>query len=165
MKKSKEFLLLFVPLIVLTVLPVILLVVDKTNDFVGFSNSLTLLLADGIFWTALFNIYFKALAFAILAVVCIALLCHFIKRIKSRKIFYPVSVALASVVSFTSICVNKVVAFGAPMGSYDPSTLLSSAQPTFSVSVYEILLALQIGFLTTLLFWLAERIFVSVKNK
>ena len=50
MKKFKEFLLLFVPLIVLTILPIILFVTNQTeNSFIGNAQYLKLFLNDSIF--------------------------------------------------------------------------------------------------------------------
>ena len=41
----------------------------------------------------------KYIVMVIYAIVCVALLCHLIKYIKSRKVFYPVSVVLAGLVT------------------------------------------------------------------
>ena len=166
MKKFKEFLLLFVPLIVLTILPIILFVTNQTeNSFIGNAQYLKLFLNDSIFWNAIFNTYYKAIIFSALAVVCVALLCHFIKYIKSRKVFYPVSVVLASVVSFLSTYMNRVNYFGAPMGVYTTQYMISNSPPPVSVTIYDILLALQIGFLTTFLFWLVEIFILFIKDR
>ena len=166
MKKFKEFLLLFVPLIVLTILPIILFVTNQTeNSFIGNAQYLKLFLNDSIFWNAIFNTYYKAIIFSALAVVCVALLCHFIKYIKSRKVFYPVSVVLASVISFLSTYMNRVNYFGLPMGVYDPQYLISNSPPPFSVTIYDILLALQVGFLTTFLVWLVEIFILFIKSR
>ena len=166
MKKFKEFLLLFVPLIVLTILPIILFVTNQTeNSFIGNAQYLKLFLNDSIFWNAIFNTYYKAIIFSALAVVCVALLCHFIKYIKSRKVFYPVSVVLASVISFLSTYMNRVNYFGLPMGVYDPQYLITNTSPHISISVYDIFLALQIGFLTIFLFWLVELLISFIKKK
>jgi len=166
MKKSKEFLLLFVPLIVLTVLPIILFVANQTeNSFIGNAQYLKLFLNDGIFWNAIFNTYYSAMIFSVLAVVCVALLCHFIRYIKSRKVFYPVSVVLASVISFLSTYMNRVHYFGLPIGVYSTQYLISNSYPPVAVTIYDILLALQIGFLTTFLFWLVETFILFIKNR
>ena len=166
MKKIKEFLLLFVPLIVLTILPIILFVTNQTeNSFIGNAQYLKLFLNDSIFGNAIFNTYYKAIIFSALAVVCVALLCHFIKYIKSRKVFYPVSVVLASVISFLSTYMNRVNYFGLPMGVYDPQYLISNSPPSISISIYDVLLALQIGFLITFIFWLLELLVLFIKKK
>ena len=166
MKKIKEFLLLFVPFALLTVVPYILFVnLRGENAFMGNAQYLRLLLNDGIFWNAVFNTYCIALIFSVLAVLCVAVLCRFIKRIKSRKIFYPVSIALASIVAFLSIYLKRVNYFGLPMGVYDPEYLISGSRPPVSVSFFDVLLALQIGVLTVLLFWLAETVIFSVKSR
>ena len=165
MKKLKEFLLLFVPLIVLTVLPIILFVANQTeNSFIGNAQYLKLFLNDGIFWNAIFNTYYRAIIFSVLAVVCVALLCHFIRYIKLRKVFYPVSVVLASLISFLSTYMNSVNYFGLPIGVYDPQYLISNSPTPISVTIYDILLALQIGFLTTFLFWLVEKFVLFIKS-
>ena len=166
MKKFKEFLLLFVPLIVLTVLPIILFIANQTeNSFIGNAQYLKLFLNDGIFWNAIINTYYRAIIFSVLAVVCVALLCHFIKYIKSRKVFYPVSVVLASVISFISTYMNRINYFGLPMGVYDPQYLISNSPPPISVTIYDVLVALQIGFLTAFLFWLVEIFILFIKNR
>ena len=166
MKKFKEFLLLFVPFIVFTILPIIIFVANlDINAFVGYEHYLRLFLNDDIFWNAIFNIYYKAIIFSALAVVCVALLCHLIKYIKSRKVFYPVSVVLASVVSFLSTYMNSVNYFGLPIGVYSTQYLISNSHPPVAVTIYDILLALQIGFLTTFLFWLVETFILFIKNR
>lgn len=152
MKKRKEFWLLFVPLIVCTVLPILLFVTRRTESgFIGYEHYLRLLLHDSVFWTALFNTYCYAILFSVVAVIGVALVCFFIKRLKSRSVFYPVSVVLASVASFLSAYLRRVHS-------------MSIASPV-SVSVYEILFALQVGFLTVWIVWLAERLFACIKNK
>lgn len=166
MKKFKEFLFLFVPLIVFTIIPIMMFVTNQNkNAFVGYENYLRLLLNDSVFKTAIFNTYCYPIIFSLFTVVFVALLCHFIKLIKSRKVFYPVSVVLASVVAFFSTYLNKVNYFGLPMGVYDPQYLISNSPPHISISIYDVFLALQIGFLTTLLFWLVELLILFVKKK
>ena len=166
MKKFKEFLLLFVPLIVLTILPIILFVTNQTeNSFIGNAQYLKLFLNDSVFKTAIFNTYFYPIIFSFFAVIFVALLCHFIKHIRSRKVFYPVSVVLASVISFSIIYMNRVNYFGLPMGVYDPQYLISNSPPPISVTIYDILLALQIGFLTTFLVWLVETFIMFIKSR
>lgn len=159
---------MFVPLIVLTILPIILFVTIQTeNSFIGNAQYLKLFLNDSIFWNAIFNTYYKAIIFSALAVVCVALLCHFIKYIKSRKVFFLVSVVLASVISFISTYMNRVNYFGLPMGVYDPQYLISNSPPSISISIsiYDVLLALQIGFLITFMFWLLELLVLFIKKK
>lgn len=166
MKKIKEFLLLFVPFALLTVVPIVIFVTRQgENAFLGNAQYLRLFLNDGIFWNAVFNTYCMALIFSVLAVSCFAVLCHFIKYVKSRKIFYPVSIILASAVAFLNVYLNKANYFGLPMGVYDPKYLISGSRPTVSVSFFDVLLALQIGTLTVLLFWLAETVIFSVKSR
>ncbi len=166
MKKIKEFLLLFVSLILLTFAPFVIFITRRgENSFMGNAHYLRLFLNDGVFWNSIFNTYCKALIFSVLAVACVALSCRFIKYVKSRKFFYPVSIILASIVAFLSIYFNRVNYFGLPMGVYDPQYLISGSQPPVSVSLYDVLLALQIGLLTVLLFWIAETIIFSIKNR
>ena len=166
MKKFKEFLLLFVPFIVFTILPIIIFVTKlNINAFVSYEHYLRLFLNDGIFWNVIFNTYYKAIIFSAVAVACVALLCHLIKYIKSLKVFYPVSVVLASVISFLSTYMNRVNYFGLPMGVYDPQYLISNSPPSISITIYDILLALQIGFLTTFLVWLVETFIMFIKSR
>ena len=157
---------MFVPLIVLTILPIILFVTNQTeNSFIGNAQYLKLFLNDSVFWNAIFDTYYKAIIFSALAVVCVALLCHFIKYIKSRKVFYPVSVVLASVISFLSTYMNRVNYFGLPTGVYDPQYLISNSPQPISISIYDVLLALQVGFLITFIFWLLELLVLFIKKK
>ncbi|MBE6792597.1 MAG: hypothetical protein E7534_03740 [Ruminococcaceae bacterium] len=166
MKKVREFLFLFMPLTLLAVLPVVMFITNQTeNAFVGNIQYLRLFLNDGVFWNAIFSTYCKTIGFSVLAAMCFALLCHFIKYIKSRKVFYPVSVVLTSVVAFFSTYMNRVNYFGLPTGVYDPQYFTSNTPPAISVSVYDILLALQIGFLTTFIFWLAETFILFIKYR
>lgn len=157
MKKFKELLFLFVPLIVFTILPIVIFIVSKTEN-----ASFKLFLKDGMFWNAVVNIYCKAIVFSALAVICIALLCHLIK---SRKVFYLVSTISASVVSFFSVYTLRTDYFGLPMDVYNPQSLVSDSPPPVSFSVYDLLLAFQIGFLITFLFWLLELLVLFIKNK
>ena len=166
MKKLKEFLFLFVPTIVFAVAPVIIFITSQNkNAFIGNEHYLRLLLNDGLFKTVIFNTYFYPFIFSLSIVLIFALLCHFIKYIKSRKVFYLVSVVLASVVSFISTYMNRVNYFSLPMGVYDPQYLISNSPPSISISIYDVLLALQIGFLTTFLFWLLELLVLFIKKK
>ncbi len=166
MKKIKEFLFLFVPLIVFTVLPIIMFVANQNkNAFVMMKQYLRLLFNDSVFKTAIFNTYFYPIIFSFFAVIFVALLCHFIKHIRSRKVFYPVSVVLASVISFSIIYMNRVNYFGLPMGVYDPQYITTNTPPHISISIYDILLALQIGFLTTFLVWLVETFIMFIKSR
>ena len=166
MKKFKEFLLLFVPFLVFTISPIIIFVTNlNINGFVSYEHYLRLFLNDGIFWNVIFNTYYKAIIFSALAIVCVALLCHLIKYIKSRKVFYPVSVVLASVISFLSTYMNRVNYFGLPTGVYDPQYLISNSPQPISISIYDVLLALQVGFLITFIFWLLELLVLFIKKK
>lgn len=145
MKKGEEFLLLFVPLLVLTVLSLVAWVIGlPETDFMGLSQYIRLLLNDRLFWRALFHIYGTAVAFSGLAVILFALLCRFIKCMTSRKVFYSISVVLSSLVTFFSAYLTAN--FSTP-------------------AVYDVLLAVQIGFLTTFLFWLAETLIVFIKAR
>ena len=166
MKRFKEFLFLFIPLIVSTILPVIIFVTNQTkNAFVSNAQYLRLFLEDVFFWNAIVNTYFRAIILSALVVIVIALLCHFVKCLRSRKVFYPVSVVLTSVVSFLSTYMNRVNYFGAPMWAYNTQSLISNSPPPVSVTIYDILLALQISFLTTFLFWLVETFILFIKNR
>ena len=166
MKKIKEFLLLFVPFIVFTVLPIIIFFLNQNkNAFFSNEHYLRLLLNDSVLKTAIFNTYCYSIIFSFFAVIFVALLCHFIKHIKSRKVFYPVSVILASIVTFLSAYLNRVNYFGLPMGVYNTQYLITNTPPHISISIYDIFLALQIGFLTTCLFWLVELLILFVKKK
>ena len=166
MKKFKEFLLLFVPVIVFTILPIIIFVSNlNINAFVSYEHYLRLFLNDSVFKTAIFNTYCYPIIFSLFAVVFVALLCHLIKNIQSRKVFYPVSVVFASVVAFFSTYLMKVIYFGLPMDVYSTQYIITNTPPNISISIYEILLALQIGFLVTFLFWLVELLILFVKKK
>lgn len=166
MKKLKEFLLLFVPLLTFIALPVILFVTKRTeNAFMSNAHYFKLLVNDAIFVKVIFNIYCRAIAFSFVAVACVALLCHVVKYIRSRMIFYPAAVIAASTVALFDICKDKVAYFGLPMGVYDPQYLLTNSPPPISVSASDIFLALQIGFLTTFLFWLLELLIVWIKTQ
>ena len=166
MKKLKEFLFLLVPTIVFAIAPVIIFITSQNkNAFIGSEHYLRLLLNDDLFKTLIFNTYFYPFIFSLSIVLIFALLCHFIKYIKSRKIFFSVSVVLASVIAFFSIYLNKANYFGTPMGVYDPQYLISNSPPSISISIYDVLLALLIGFLITFIFWLLELLVLFIKKK
>ncbi len=165
MKKFKEFLFLFVPLIVATILPIIIFVTNQIeNAFMGNEQYLRLFSNDGIFWNAIVNTYSRAIALSVFVVLFIALLCRFIKYLKSRKVFYIFSVISSTVISFFSVYLNRTNYFGLPMGVYDPQYLVSNTPPTISISVYDVLLAIQIGFLIAFLFWLLELLGLFIKK-
>ena len=113
MKKFKEFLFLFVPLIVATILPIIIFVTNQIeNAFMGNEQYLRLFSNDGIFWNAIVNTYSRAIALSVFVVLFIALLCRFIKYLKSRKVFYIFSVISSTVISFFSVYLNRTNYFG-----------------------------------------------------
>ena len=166
MKKLKEFLLLFVPLIICTVLPVVMFVSKQNvNAFVSNAHYLRMFLNDSTFKIALFNTYCYPFIFSLLSVVFVALLCYFIKYIKSRKIFYPASVILSSVVAFFCTYIDEINYFGLPMYVYYDPQYLVSKSPFYIPITYNILLGLQIGLLTTFLFWLVETLISFIDNR
>ena len=168
MKKFREFMLLFVPFVVLTVLPVVVFITRGTDSaFLSNEQYLRLLLKDGLFWSAIFNTYCIAMVFSVFTGICAALACHFIKPIKSRKVFYPVSIILASIASFCCIYTNQVTYLGLPEEMYNTQSILTNTPPSISVSIsiYDILLSLQLGFFATLLFWLLEMLIVFIKTR
>lgn len=154
MKKFKEFLLLFVPLIILMIFPIVWFVTRKSSfpDFVGNWHYLELAFKDKIFWETTLCTYSKLIIFSILAVIAVALLCRFIKRLQSRKVFYPFSIVLASVFSCVGLYIDQV------------NVAKDSILPV-SLSIYEIISALQAAFFTVLLFWLFEMLFLFIKNR
>lgn len=165
MKKLKEFLLLFLPLILLIGLPIVIFSFSQSgNAFISNSEYLRLFLKDGIFWDSIFYTYRNSLIYSGIAVLICVFLCHFIKPLKKRKIFYPAGVIVASVVAFITLLVSKTSYFGLPMGVYDPEYLVSNTAPKVSVSVYDVFMALQVGFFVVLLVWILETVFVFVKK-
>ena len=72
---------------------------------------------------------------------------------------------LSSLVSLGLLIINKTNYFGLPMGVYDPQYLVSNSPQSISISFYDALLAVQIGFLTTLIFWLIELLVIFIKKK
>lgn len=168
MKKFKEFLFFIIPLIVLTVLPIVLFVTNQgENAFIGNMQYLKLFLNDSTFAYAVFNTYRKPALFSTVAVLILVALKYFsiLKFLKNRKIFYFLNIALASVVSFLVLLVDKMNFFGSSMGVYDPNYIITHSPPTVSISVFDIVLALQIGIFITFVFWLIELIINFIKNK
>jgi len=168
MKKLKEFLILFVSFIVLTVLPVVIFVTTPTeNAFLSNKQYLRLLLNDDLFLTALFNTYYKMIIFSVFAVLCVALLCRFIKHLKSRKVFYPAGIILASAASVFSMYMDKIRYLGLLAEEYNTQTILMNKPPALSISfsIYDILRALQVGFFVMLLFWLLETFAGFIKTR
>lgn len=156
MKKTKEFLLLFIPLIVLTLVAVITFVADNTH--------LKTFLYNPAFKMAVLGAYFGALILCVAVVLIIALLLRLIKPIRNRKMVYPVSIIVSSVTAFLSLFVNMSNIFGFPVVTYQPNTLINNVT-LVSVSVYEIVLALQISFLIAFLAWLIEQLFYLYKKR
>ncbi len=87
------------------------------------------------------------IVFSALAVLCVAVLFRFKNIIKSRKIFYVVGIIAVIAVSFFTVYTDKTNYFGLPMGVYDAQYIVSGSLPDVPFSVYDLLFALQSGFL------------------
>lgn len=170
MKKFKEFLFFIIPLMVLTALPIVLFSINHgDNVFIGNMQYIKLFINDDVFWNAILNTYGKAVLFSFAVPLILFALSNLkvLRFLKNRKAFYSLNIVLASLVSFFVLLVNKIRLFGLPMTVYDPSSLIADSPPpvTASISLYEIILALQIGVFTAFVFWLIERIISFVRNK
>ncbi len=145
MKKRIEFLLLFAPLIILILLPIIpFFIPSKTPTFMGPLNYLRLFLNDSLFWRAFFNTYCFAFIFSVAMVLILALLRRFMAFFKKRRWFYGMGLALGSVASFLTI------------GIHNNMNQANGITPTWVPTIYEIIMGLQVGFLIMLLYWIAE---------
>ncbi len=146
MKKRIEFLLLFVPLMLLILLPAVLFFATKGNNgFIGPLQYLRLFLNDSTFWKALFNTYSLAFILSVAIVLVLAFLRRFMEFLKKRRWFYGMSLALGSVASFFAIWIQRILMNHA-------NGITATLLPT----VYEIIMGMQVGFLTVLVFWLIE---------
>lgn len=166
MKRLKDFLILFIPLAVFTALPIIMFATSTgDNAIIDNSQYLKLFLKDSMLWKTLAGTYIRALIFTLAFGIAVAALCAFIKAIRRRKVFYPVCIAGSAVIAFFYLYSSKKAFFGMPMGVYDPSYLVNNTVPETPVSIYEIFIALQIAFLTALIFFFVETIYRVIKNK
>ncbi len=146
MKKRIEFLLLFIPLIILILLPIIpFFMPSKYPTFFGPLQYLRLFLNDSIFWKAIFNTYGLCFIISIAIVLILVLLRRFMEFPKKRRWFYGMSLALGSVASFFTIWIQRILMNHA-------NGITATLLPT----VYEIIMGMQVGFLTVLVFWLIE---------
>ena len=145
MKKRIEFLLLFAPLIILILLPVVLFFATiGNNGFIGPLQYLRLFLNDSLFWRALFNTYSLAFIFSVAMVLILALLRRFMAFLKKRRWFYGMGLALGSVASFLTIWIQN------------NTNQANGITPTWVPTIYDIIMGLQVGFLIMLLYWIAE---------
>ena len=166
MKRLKDFLILFIPFVVFTALPVAVFVTSTgDNAIIGNSHYMSLFLKDGLLWGALANTYIRALIFAVVYGITVAALCAFIRALRSRKIFYCACISGAGVIAFVCIFFSRKTLFGMPMGVYDPNYLINHTPTKTPISIWDILIALQIAFLTALLFFFAEIIYRALRKK
>ena len=158
-------------IIVISVVLLLLFVYAPQGDvaFIGNLEYLKLFLNSGIFWAAIYNTYGGALGLSFIVIALSTLVRHLLKvrTFKSFKFYTPFNIALSGVVAFVWLLMNKVRLFGLPMGVYDPNTLVSPTAPsvTASVSVIEVLIALQIAVFTAFVFWLVELLIGFIKSK
>lgn len=177
MKKRKECLFFIVPLAILIAFPILVFAsslreADMLGSF-GHTDYLKLFLNDDIFWKAVFNTYGRAMIFSFLfsfaAISVFTLIRYRVKvRFLNRAVVYHlVHVALGSVISFVILLVKKITLLGVPTDVYAPGSLVNTTPPSVieAISVYEIVLALQVAVFTAFVFWLIELAVYSVKSR
>jgi len=169
LKKFKQALFFIIPLVVLTVLPVVIFAFTQHDAFlIGNMYCLKLLFGDSIFWVAVFNTYGKAFLFSFIAVLVFTVIRLLVKcgPLNNIKIYHLINAALASIISFAILLVEKIKWFGWETGEYDGHSLLVTT-PTIRlpITVFEVIAALQMGVLIAFVFWLIELLVRFVKRK
>lgn len=169
MKKLKQALFFIIPLVVLTVLPVVIFAFAQHDaSLIGNMYYLKLLFGDSIFWVAVFNTYGKAFLFSFIAVLVFTVIRLLVKRghLNNVKVYHLINAALASVVSVIVLLVEEIKLRGWETGTYDGHSLVATI-PSISLplSVFEVIAVLQLGVLTAFVFWLIELLVCFVKRK
>lgn len=169
MKKFKEFLLLFLPLLVLTALPIIIFLTVKTGDisFVGNVQYFKLMLQDPIMKKALLYTYFSGVIYAVCPIIILALLKIFIKPMK-RKLIYFIGLPLSAISAFLALWLKSIRYVGLPIDFYyDTHSIVATSPPpiTISISIDKVFIALQTAFLLMLIYWIIETIVLKIKNR
>ncbi len=168
MKKIKEFLLLFLPFLVFTALPIIVFLTAKDGGiyFIGNSYYLKLMLQDPLMRKMLFYTFGIGSLYAAIPIIILAILRTFIKPMK-RKLVYFIGLPTATVTAFLALWVENSRSFGVPVGIYDPHYLVDSVLPpiTASISIYHVFFAVQTAFLLMLIYWIIETAVLKIKNR
>ncbi len=143
MKKFKEALLFIISLVLLIFGPLLWFVLYKPKGQIAFMsnwNYLKLLVKDEVFFRLILNTY----AIPILVSFIVLLVLFFAKKrlVAKRGVFYPVCVAISSLISFIYLVIFYKHAY----------------PPPFTVSVYDGIISLQVGMLVTFVIWIIETI-------
>ena len=169
MKKYKEFLLLFLPFLVLTVLPIVIFLTVKTDGvvFVGNAQYFKLMMKDPIMKKGLLYTYFSGAIYAVCPIIILALLKIFIKPMK-RKLAYFIGLPVSAVAAFLALWLKSIRYVGLPIDFYyDTHSIVATSPPpiTASISVDKVFIALQIAFLLMLLYWSVETVVLKIKSR
>lgn len=172
MKKVKEALFFVIPLIGITTLTFILFCLRRQLGGAVFGGRLyyfELLLQDTTFWPALGNTYVKPLLVALGAILVVTVLRFFV-RSKTWKRFLVcqfVNILLGSASAFGYFLIMLRGSIGMFASAYSAvestqSTLLSLLQ---SVTVFDVITALQVGVFAAFLFWAAQSVWRGIRRK
>lgn len=149
MKKLKEALIFIISILVLMVVPILMFVLAQSKDqviFISNWNYLKLLFQDELFFKGVINTYVPMLCVSF----AVALVLFFVRKyiLKTRKIFFPVCIASSSAAAF--IC--NVILF------------IKAYPPPYMFTVYEVIMALQVGLIATFLVWIIELVIQKTRR-
>lgn len=150
MKKTKEFLLLFVPCVVFAIIPMIISLVSVANSgsgFVGIGNYFRLFADDAVFLKAWLSVYFRAVVFFVLLVIVVRLIKKLFCFPKTRKAEYLVYLTLVALFTFVVGLIEDIKYSG-----------------SVTVTLNDAFLCLHTAFAVVLLFWVFESIFERIKT-
>lgn len=163
MKKIKELLifiaLLIAPVLLLFVVLGIGNLISPSPSFIGFDNYIRLFLNDKTFLTALFNTFAGQIMISfIVSAVLVVIVFLLRKKIKApRLIFYIGSISLGTVASLAR---NVVLFLNTPNQVLDSLANALNYKPSIfdAISLQSIFVALYVGIITALIFWILELI-------
>ena len=139
MKKLKEFLIFIISLAVLIAGPLLWFVFYNQNDQISFIsnwNYLKLFVKDGSLFNAVFNSYLLP------ALISFSVLLILLFVIKNRKLLYPVCIVSSMLIAFIYNVIFYEIAY----------------QQMYVVTVYDVIIFLQVAVFTTFIIWLIELI-------
>lgn len=171
MKKFKEALCFIIPLVVATTLSFIFFTLQQQGGYPVFSDMhyFELFLHDDLFWVALYNTYGKPFLFALGAILVLAVIRHFVKsKVWNRFwVCQLVNTGLGSVVSFALLLMGLGGAFDLPAGLSGAVGSTDTVTVTLmrSITVFEVMIALQTGMFAAFVFWILQSLWRWITSK
>lgn len=170
MKKIKE-LLIFIALLITPILMIFVALgignlISPSPSFIGFNNYIRLFLNDKTFLSVLFNTFAMQIIISFIVSAVLAVITFLLrKKIKApRLIFYIGSISLGTVASLAR---NVVLFLNTPNQVPDSLANALNYKPSIfdAISLQNIFVALYVGIITALVFWILELIVTLFKKR